>query len=117
MSRSRPCKVSVSSRGKNQTSHFRLGLVELPEGLGLGLVSDQKLNVSVSSRSRKLRSRLHPCQVASASIQPFSHNRHGPIIGWGLCLFLGGAGSPSSTKSPGLRPTSVISGILIHPAN
>jgi len=27
---------------------------------GLGLVSDQKPNVSVSSRSRKLRSRLHP---------------------------------------------------------
>ena len=63
MSRSRPCKVSVSvsSRGKNQTSRSRLGLVELKEGLGLGLVSDQKPNVSVSSRSRKLRSRLHPC--------------------------------------------------------
>jgi len=39
----------------------RLGLVELQEGLGLGLVSDQKPNVSVSSRSHKLRSRLHPC--------------------------------------------------------
>jgi len=38
----------------------RLGLVlvELQEGLGLGLVSEQKPNVSVSSR--KLRSRLHP---------------------------------------------------------
>jgi len=35
--------------------------VELQEGLGLGLVSDQKPNVSISSRSRKLRSRLHPC--------------------------------------------------------
>ena len=34
--------------------------MELQEGLGLDLVSDQKLNVSVSSRSRKLRSRLHP---------------------------------------------------------
>ena len=31
------------------------------QGLGLGLVSDQKPNVSASSRSRKLRSRLHPC--------------------------------------------------------
>jgi len=63
MSRSRPCKVSVSvlSRGKNQTSRSRLGLVELQEVLGLGLVSDQKPNVLVSSRSRKLRSRLHPC--------------------------------------------------------
>jgi len=33
-------------------------------------------------------------------------------------LFLGGgrAGSPSNTMSPGTRPTSVPSGILIHPA-
>ena len=38
--------------------------MELQEGLGLGLVSDQKPNVSVSSRSRKLRSRLHPWSVA-----------------------------------------------------
>ena len=33
---------------------------------------------------------LLPCQVASSSIQPFGHNRHGPKIGWGLCFFLGG---------------------------
>jgi len=38
----------------------RLGLVELQEGLGLGLDSDQNPNVLVSSRSRKLWSRLHP---------------------------------------------------------
>jgi len=41
----------------------RLGLVELYEGFGPGLVSDQKPNVSVSSRSGKLRSRLHPCHA------------------------------------------------------
>jgi len=42
------------SRGKNQTSRSRLGLVELQEGLSL--VSDQKPNVVwVSARSR-----LHP---------------------------------------------------------
>jgi len=29
-------------------------------------------------------------------------------------LFVGGAGSPSNTMSPGPRPTSVPSGILIH---
>jgi len=35
----------------------------------------------------------------------------------GLCPFGGeGAGSPSNTKWPGLRPTSLPSGILIHPA-
>jgi len=30
-------------------------------------------------------------------------------------FFWGGAGSPSNTMSPGLRPTSVQSGIFIHP--
>jgi len=30
--------------------------------------------------------------------------------------FWGGAGSPSNTNSPGLRPTSIPSGILVHPA-
>jgi len=36
---------------------------------------------------------------------------------WLLCPFRGrGAGSPSSTMSPGLRPTSIPSGILIHAA-
>jgi len=34
----------------------------------------------------------------------------------GAVPLLGGAGSPSNTKSPGWRPTSVASGILIHPA-
>jgi len=46
---------------------------------------------------------LLPHQMAPSSIQPFGHNRHGPKIGWGLYLFfLGGARSPSNTKSPGL---------------
>jgi len=31
-------------------------------------------------------------------------------------LFGEGAGSPSDTKLPGLRPTSIPSGILMHPA-
>jgi len=33
-----------------------------------------------------------------------------------VSLSMGGAGSPSNTTSPGLRPTSVPSGIFIHPA-
>jgi len=54
-------------------------------------------------------------QVASWSIQPFGHNRHGPKIE-GLCPFgEGGAGSASNTMWPGPRPTSVPSFILIHP--
>jgi len=34
----------------------------------------------------------------------------------GLRPFLSRAGFPSNTKSPGLRPTSIPSGILMHPA-
>ena len=38
-------------------------------------------------------------------------------LGRGLCPLSGnGAGSPSNTNSPGLRPTSIPSGILMHPA-
>ena len=58
---------------------------------------------------------IPPYQMASWYIQPFGHNRHGPKIG-GSAPFLGrGARSPYSTKSPGPRPTSIPSGILIHP--
>jgi len=39
---------------------------------GLGLVSDQKPNVSISSRSRKLRSRLHPWQIETLNKVVFS---------------------------------------------
>jgi len=57
---------------------------------------------------------LLPYQVASSSIQPFGHNRHGPKIG---CAFFSRvAGSPSNIKSPGSMPTSIPNGILVHPA-
>ena len=59
---------------------------------------------------------LPPYEVSSWSIQPFGHNRHGPKIGAGLCtVFLGRDGSTSNTILLGPRPTSVPSGILIHP--
>jgi len=46
-----------------------------------------------------------------------SHNIHGQKIARvGCALFFGGAGSPSNTKLPGPRPTSILIGILIHPA-
>jgi len=58
---------------------------------------------------------LLPYQVASSSIQLLGHNRHGPKMGGvGVPFFQGVAGSPSNTMSTGLRPTSVLSGILIH---
>jgi len=59
---------------------------------------------------------LHRYQVASWSIQPFCHNRHGPKIGEGRLCSIGGLGSPSNTMWPGLRSTSVPSGVVIHPA-
>jgi len=73
---------------------------------------------------------LSPCQVASWSIQPFGHNRHRPgFIRTQPCLrpsinresggvfcapFRGGTGSQTNTMSPGPRPISVPSCILIH---
>ena len=56
---------------------------------------------------------LLPYQIASRSIQPFGHNRHGPKIG--DCAPFGAAGSPSYTMWPGPRPTSMPSFILVHP--
>jgi len=44
------------------------------------------------------------------------HNRHGSKSWSAVPLSVGGAGSPSNAMSPGLWPTSVPSGILIHPA-
>jgi len=60
---------------------------------------------------------LLPYQAVSSSIQPFGHNKHGSKI-WGLrpSVREGGAGSPSNTKSPGPRPSSIPSDILIHAA-
>jgi len=59
---------------------------------------------------------LSPCQVASSSIQPSGHNRHGPKIGGGSTPFLArGARSPSNRMSFGMRPTFLSSGSLIHP--
>jgi len=62
---------------------------------------------------------LPPYEVASWCIQTFGHNRNGPKIGKRAPVhpFVErGAGSPSNTESPGLRPTFVPSGILMHPA-
>ena len=46
--------------------------------------------------------------------QPFGHKRHGPKIGV-VPLFWRGDGSLCNTMWPAPRPTSVPSGILIHP--
>ena len=41
---------------------------------------------------------LLPYQVASSSIEPFSHNRHGPKIGWGAVPFFLGSWVPIKDK-------------------
>ena len=54
---------------------------------------------------------------ATDTIQPFGHNRNWPNIGeWLQPLFGEAAGFPYNTKLPGLRPTSMPSTVLIHPA-
>jgi len=60
---------------------------------------------------------LRPCQVPASSLQPLGRIKHGPKI-WGAQppFWGGGAGYPSNTKSPGPRPTSIPSDILIHAA-
>ena len=55
--------------------------------------------------------------MVSWCTQPFGHNTHGPKSGRGCFApaLSGGAGSPSKTMWPGMRPTSdVQSGISIH---
>jgi len=49
-------------------------------------------------------------------MQPFGRNRYGPKIGGSTPFSALGAGSPSNTKCPGLSPTFIPSGILMHPA-
>jgi len=56
---------------------------------------------------------------AAAEMGDRGHNKHGPKrVGATVAPFAGGrgAGSPSNTMSLELRPTSVPSDILIHPA-
>jgi len=50
-----------------------------------------------------------------AAAEMDDHNRHGPKIG-GCAPFWGRGLGAYLTQSPGPRPTSVPSGILIHPA-
>jgi len=62
----------------------------------------------------RLGQRLPSYPVAFWFIQSFCHNKHARKVG-AVHLFRG-AGSPSNTMSRALRPTSVLSGILINPA-
>ena len=70
-------------------------------------------------------SKLSAVQGLQSKLQPEVPHTSGPIskfstkplkLGRRLHPFWGGGGSPSNTNSPGLRPTSIPSGILMHPA-
>jgi len=115
--------LSSKSRGKKYKSsaaaemgdrgHNRHG----PKRWGLGAAVPLWRRAGTPSNTMRPGRGLLPYKVASSSIQPFGHNKHGPKTG---CLWvpsvLGVAGFPSNTKSPGPRPTSISSGILMHPA-
>jgi len=55
------------------------------------------VHFSLYDVNTKPRQELSSCSDG----QPFGHNRHGPKSGWRWGPFLGGAGSPSNTMSPG----------------
>ena len=79
------------------------------------------LSAAKKQREGKLRPESDSKQqlaVAEMGVgRPFGHNRHEPKSGGGAVvpLSMGGVGSPSNTMSPGPKPTSVPSGILIQP--
>ena len=70
-------------------------------------ISNDMFYVTVSNKSS-----------AVAEMGDRDHNGHGLKRGGNCCAPFAerGAGSPSNTIWPGMRPTSVPSGILIHPA-
>jgi len=62
------------------------------------------------------RAAINKCSAVAEMGDPLA-TIHMGRKGEGCCVPFGrGAGSPSNTTSPGPRPTSVPSGILIHPA-
>jgi len=70
---------------------------------------------SLSAQSKMVPS-SYKCSAVAEMGEHNGHKRYGPKKE-GLCPLLGGgAGSPSNTTWSGPRPTSVPSGILIHPA-
>jgi len=68
-------------------------------------------------RQCRLGRGLPPYQVVPDPSSRWATIDMGRKVGAAGCSvpFRAGAGSPSNTMSPGLRPTSVPSGILIHP--
>jgi len=71
------------------------------------------------SKEEKTNKKLRGEVISCCGRRPIGHNIHGPKSGdRGCCAPLrveDGAGAPSNTVSPAPNPTSVPSGILIHP--
>jgi len=95
----------------------RLATIDMGRKLGRGSDPFWEGGLGPHLTQCRLGQGLPPYQVASGSMQPFGHNRNGPKIGEGASPpFLQGTWSPSITKSPGLRLTSMPRAILIHTA-
>jgi len=93
----------------------RLATIDMGRKLGAVPLLGEELGPHVTQHRLQGRG-LPPYQVTSQFIQLFGHNGHGLKIGGCAPLGGGGARSPSNTMSPGLRHTSVPSGILMHQA-
>jgi len=95
------------------TVQCKIQLVEITVFTEATVVKTTEVAASVASN---VAMAMVPSSVLT--IQAFAHSRHWPkTAAWGSCApFKGGAGTPRNTTSHGPRPTSVPSGILVHPA-
>ena len=91
---------------------FRGGGVGSPSNWGLCPLFGERTGYNVAWTEAHLHAKCH--LDPSSRLATIDMGRK---LGGGSAPFLGrGAGFPSNTKSPELRPTSVPSTILIHPA-
>jgi len=95
----------------------RLATVDMGRKLGGGCASFRDGELGLHLTQCRLGRGLAPYQVASSIHRAvWPQYTRAKIVWWGCAFFSGGAGSPSNTKSPGTRPTSIPSGVLVHPA-
>jgi len=117
----RPIKRATHSSPQLKHETTSLGGTSLPQSFVVGFVNLSQVTLVVAA----VRAPAHPRQLrpeggphlsqelsSLCDGRPFDHNRHWPTA---VPLSVWRAGSPSNTMWPGPRPTSLPSGILIHP--
>ena len=91
----------------------------MAQGCTVAMGVKVKVKVKVRSHARTVLLYLLPMFTSVPSgiliLPPFGHNRHGPKIRWDVPFFCE-SWVPIGKKSPGPRPTSIPSGILVYPA-